>query len=166
MDDPMARPRTAPEKREAVPLSQAAEYLLEEARMVLPGLQALFGFQLIAVFNARFGELLSPGEQRLHLLAIVLVVAAIALIMSPAAYHRQSGPDEISETFIRLSTRLLLWSMPPLAVGICLDFYLIARIILNSGLVPLLAAGMLLGFLSLWFLLPRIRSLQRLVGGA
>ena len=25
--------------------------LIEEARMVLPGIQALFGFQLIAVFN-------------------------------------------------------------------------------------------------------------------
>jgi hypothetical protein len=27
---------------------------IEEARMVLPGIQALFGFQLIAVFNERF----------------------------------------------------------------------------------------------------------------
>ncbi|TLG71825.1 hypothetical protein [Methylocystis sp. B8] len=27
---------------------------IEEARMVLPGIQALFGFQLIAVFNNRF----------------------------------------------------------------------------------------------------------------
>ena len=79
-----------PEEREAVSLSQAAEYLLEEARMVLPGLQALFGFQLIAVFSTRFADDLTPAEQRLHLLAILLVVVAIALIMTPAAYHRQA----------------------------------------------------------------------------
>src|SRR5437667_12549915 len=113
-------------EKEAVPLSQAAEYLLEECRMVLPGIQALFGFQLVAVFTQRFGELLSGGEQQLHLLAIALVAVAIALIMSPAAYHRQSNPEEITAAFIRLSTRLLLLSMPPLAAGICLDFYLIA----------------------------------------
>ena len=58
---------------EQVSLSQAAEYLLEECRMVLPGIQALFGFQLIAVFNAGFHERLSQGLQRLHLLAIALV---------------------------------------------------------------------------------------------
>jgi hypothetical protein len=31
--------------------------LIEEARMVLPGIQALFGFQLIAVFNDGFRDL-------------------------------------------------------------------------------------------------------------
>ena len=31
-----------------------AQMAIEEARMVVPGLQALFGFQLIAIFNRRF----------------------------------------------------------------------------------------------------------------
>jgi len=39
---------------EDLPLSKAAQLLLEECRMVLPGIQALFGFQLIVVFNSRF----------------------------------------------------------------------------------------------------------------
>lgn len=30
---------------EALPLSEAVTHLLEECRMVLPGIQALFGFQ-------------------------------------------------------------------------------------------------------------------------
>ena len=53
--------------------------------MVLPGIQALFGFQLIAVFNERFRQL-SEGEQLIHFTAIMLVAIAIALIMTPAAY--------------------------------------------------------------------------------
>ena len=152
-------------EKEAVPLSQAAEYLLEECRMVLPGIQALFGFQLIAVFTPRFGELLSGGEQQLHLLAIALVTVAIALIMSPAAYHRQSNPEEITAAFIRLSTSLLLWSMPPLAAGICLDFYLIARVILGSRLVLFPTVALVAVFLVLWFVLPRAQRLQRMVAG-
>ena len=55
-----------------VSLEAAVSHLLEECRMVLPGLQALFGFQLIAVFSAGFEVQLSPFEQRLHLLALGL----------------------------------------------------------------------------------------------
>ena len=131
------------EQREELPLSKAVQYLLEECRMVLPGIQALFGFQLIAVFNPSFAQKLSPAEQRLHLLAIALVAVAVALIMTPAAYHRQTGPREVSETFVHLSSRLLLWSMLPLAASICVDFYLLGRVVLDSVWVSLLAAALL-----------------------
>lgn len=137
-------------------LDKAVEYLLDECRIVLPGIQVLFGFQLATVFTARFAHDLGPGEQRLHLLAIALVAIAIALIMTPAAYHRQAEPEQVSEGFIRVSTRLLLASMPLLAVAICLDFYLVARLVLGAGWAPWLAAGLLLVFAGLWFVLPRI----------
>ena len=46
--------------------------------MVLPGIQALFGFQLIAGFNQGFNQLPVP-EQHLHYASLVLVAVAIAL---------------------------------------------------------------------------------------
>jgi hypothetical protein len=55
--------------------------------------------------------------------------------------------------------------MPPLAAGISLDFYLIARIILNSRLVPFLSAALFAVYLMLWFVLPRSRRLERFVTG-
>src|SRR4026209_578344 len=100
-----------PEKREELPLSKAAEYLLDECRMVLPGIQALFGFQLIAVFNSAFDQKLNASEQKLHLLATGLIAVAVAIIMTPAALHRQTGPYAVTDTFVRMSSRLLLWSM-------------------------------------------------------
>jgi hypothetical protein len=132
--------------------------------MVLPGIQALFGFQLIVVFNPGFAQKLSAGEQRLHLLAIVLVAVAVAIIMTPAAYHRQAGAREVSEAFIMISSRLLLWSMYPLAVGICVDVYLIGQIILANIFALLLAAALFAVFVTLWFVLPRMRALQRAFG--
>ena len=80
----MAKAREHEEKEE-LSLSKAAEYLLEECRMVLPGIQALFGFQLIALFNQGFGEKLSHAQQLLHLVAIILTTLAMALVMTPAA---------------------------------------------------------------------------------
>ena len=151
---PSHPPTSTRERTKALPLDKAVEYLLEECRIVLPGIQVLFGFQLATVFTERFAHALSTGEQRLHLLAIALVAIAIALIMTPAAYHRQAEPQHASERFSRVSTRLLLASMPPLAIAICLDFYLVARLVLGDAWVAWLAAGLLAVFAALWFALP------------
>jgi uncharacterized PurR-regulated membrane protein YhhQ (DUF165 family) len=147
-----------------LPLTRQVEYLLEECRMVLPGIQALFGFQLIAVFSERFAKELSGDEQTLHLVAIGLVAIAIALIMTPAAYHRQSDPERVTEGFVRVSTRLLLASLWPLAVAICLDFYLVGRILVGTGPMLWLASLLFATFLLLWFVLPRIARLRRARG--
>jgi hypothetical protein len=147
---------------ESLPLSKSAELLLDECRMVLPGIQALLGFQLIVVFSPGFDAKLGPTEQRIHLVAIALVALAVAIVMAPAAFHRQTNVREVTETFIRLSTRLLLASMLPLSLGICLDFYLIAGIIVPraAGTFAILLFAV---FVTLWFFLPRLRGLQRLV---
>jgi Family of unknown function (DUF6328) len=142
------------DERSRLSLAQAAQYLLDEARMVLPGIQALFGFQLIVVFNPAFAQQLSPGEQLVHLLALALVAAAVALVMAPAAHHRQTRPHEVTERFVRLSTRLLLCSMWPLAVGIALDFYLVSRVILDASAARWLSSGLFGFFVGLWFVMP------------
>jgi hypothetical protein len=149
-------PDRSSDQAEPLSLDEAAMHLLNEARMVLPGMQALFGFQLIAVFNQGFAQKLAPLEQLLHLGAITLVVVAVALVMTPAALHRQLEPRSVSRRFITLSSRLLLWSMVPLALGIGVDLYLVARIILGtSGPAAALAMLVLVVYLALWFGLPR-----------
>lgn len=77
-------------------VEDAARMLLEEGRMVVPGVQALLGFQLMAAFSERFAEGLYPLERAVHLAAVLLVVAALALVMGPAAYHRQAEPHSVS----------------------------------------------------------------------
>lgn len=140
---------------EDLPLAQAAQHLLEECRMVLPGIQALFGFQLIAVFSDGFSSKLQHVEQFLHLGAIALVAVAMALVMAPAAYHRQALPATVTDRFLALSSRLLLWSMFPLALSIVLDFYLIAGLITgHKGLAAALAMLLLTLFFGLWLVLP------------
>jgi hypothetical protein len=144
---------------ENIPLVEAITHLLEECRMVLPGVQALFGFQLIAVFNSGFAEKLSSGEQRLHLLALGMVAVSIALLMTPAAYHRQTSPLQATEKFITLASRLLLGAMAPLIVGIGLEFYIIARVILANPLTSAgLASALVCVFSGLWFVFPRMSS--------
>jgi Family of unknown function (DUF6328) len=149
------------ERHEELPLSKAAQYLLEECRMVLPGIQALFGFQLVVVFSPGFETKLNETERLLHFLAMILVALAVALIMTPAALHRGTGSKLVTETFINTSARLLLWSMLPLAVAVSIEFYLIARVIIGGKWVALIALALFTIFVMLWFVLPRARALQR-----
>ena len=149
------------EPHEELPLSKAAQYLLEECRMVLPGIQALFGFQLVVVFSPGFEQKLNGTERLLHFFAMVLVAIAVALIMTPAALHRATGSKLVTETFINTSARLLLWSMLPLAMAVSTEFYLIARVIIGGKWVVLIALALFTMFVMLWFVLPRTRDLQR-----
>jgi hypothetical protein len=120
---------------------------IEEARMVLPGIQALFGFQLIAVFNEAFRQL-EPGEQLLHFLSLVLVAVAIAIIMTPAAYNRLVERGSLSDFFVRLA-------LVPLMIAVCVQVYLLGRVILHGQWISAaVAAFLLIIFSGLWYAFP------------
>jgi len=130
----------------------------QEARMVLPGIQALFGFQLIAVFNSNFKVNLSNDEQVVHLIALLLVAVAAILVVAPAAYHRQAK-HQISEHFIELSSSFLAWAMAPLALGTCLDIYIVTRVILTSPVYSLVITLFISAIYAwTWFILPKLRA--------
>ena len=135
-------------------LEEASTQVGGEARMLLPGVQTILGFQLMAVFNQRF-EHFTSGEQTLHFAAFLLVALSMGLMLTPAAYHRHVERRIVSERFVKMSSRLLTWSLVPFLIGICLDTYLIGRIILTDT-VPALAAGigMFVVLGGLWFVLP------------
>ena len=130
--------------------------------MVLPGVQALFGFQLIAVFNAGFTNKLTRPEQLSHLAAILCVVVSVALLMAPAAIHRHREPYSVSTAFISLSSALLRAGMAPLAAGTTIDVYLVARVLTDSVLAGALVAAVCASvFVALWVVLPVRAKLPR-----
>jgi hypothetical protein len=141
-------------------IKDALQQTLDEARMVMPGVQALFGFQLIAVFADRFGRL-SETEQSLHLAAIVLVTIAIALVMTPAAYHRQVDPRQATAAFLTLASRFVSAAMLPLAAGLAIDVHLVARAITGAPLLGAAIGGAVFALcVVLWFVFPQWRALQ------
>ncbi len=147
--------------KESERLSRAVSHLLQECRMVLPGIQALFGFQLIAVFEPRFVHV-PFDDQVLHLAAVALVALSAALAIAPAAVHRQAVAHGVSERLLRISTLLLLTSMFFLALGISIDFFIIAAFIFKTRLLPVVAAALLfLALVSLWFVFPQWRRWDR-----
>src|SRR5258708_26551399 len=132
-------------------LEEETRTVTEEASMVLPGIQAFFGFQLIAVFNSRFQDL-THTEQVLHLVALLMLAVSIALIMTPAAYHRIAVRGMVSRHFIELASRFLEYAMFPLMLSITVDIFLLARFILdNAAIAAAIALVTVLMFFCLWY---------------
>jgi hypothetical protein len=145
---------SAEQKSERESLKDEMGNALGEARMVLPGIQALFGFQTIAVFSERFDDL-SDHAKLCHLMALVSVVVAIALIMTPAAYHRVADPARTSQATVRLSSLLISAALLPLAVGMALDMFVVSLVISDRpGVSAAIGAGTLVLLLSMWLVFP------------
>ena len=88
--------------------------MLTEARVILPGAQAIFGFQLSVVLTQAFEKL--PDISRIaHALSIGFVALAVVLLMTPAAYHRLVYAGEDNEEMHRTGSLLLTLATMPLA---------------------------------------------------
>jgi hypothetical protein len=128
--------------------------LLEEGRMVLPGIQALIGFQLIAVFNDGFQQL-SPALQLTHLAATLLVALAVLLIMTPAAYHRIAEQGQVSRRFTELASMFIAVAMLPFALGMSLEISIVTNMVTDSTFAA--AAAFIFAIVlstSAWFVFP------------
>ena len=147
----MADEKEKQESGDSTKLKDKIQQVLTEGRMVLPGAQALLGFQFIAILSEEFEKL--PATSRyVHLLSLFLVALSIILLMTPPAYHRLVEKGEDTEHFHRLASRILIASMIPLALGLCGDFYVVARKVTESIALSITSAAiMLLIFYGLWF---------------
>lgn len=143
--------RTMNAEDERTELKDKIGQVLTEARMVLPGTQALMGFQFVIILMDDFDKL-SRFLKQVHLLALVLCTISTILLMAPAAYHRLVERGEETQDFYRLASRLVLSAMVPLAAGICADYYVVASKITSAPVFALVSALMLLVFFyGLWF---------------
>lgn len=131
--------------------------IIEEARVVLPGVQALFGFQTIAVFNDRFANLAAYAKG-CHALGMIMVVVSIAMVMTPAIYYRACH-GHATAAMVKLSSRMIRGALGPLAAGLALDMFTVMYVV-ASGMEARMAlsVGAGLGTLALlagfWFFLP------------
>jgi uncharacterized protein DUF6328 len=143
-------------RKQEISLDTAASHLIEECRMVIPGVQALFGFQLIAIFNQGFEEKLSEPVQVVHLVALILTALSMALVMTPAAIHRIAEPMSVSERFLWMASNLLLAGMVSLALGVALDVFVVTTALTASNVIAVgVGVSALLVFFVFWLYVPR-----------
>jgi len=105
-------------------LESKIKHVLTEARMVLPGAQALLGFQFVTMLLGDFDRL--PRAHKLvHRASLLLTSLSVTLLMTPAARHRIVEHGANTEEFHRFAGRVLLTAMVPLALGIAGDLFVV-----------------------------------------
>jgi amino acid transporter len=113
--------------------------LLQELRVVLPGVQVLLAFLLIAPFQPRFAQL--PGSLRIAFFAsIACATLATVLLISPSVHHRLRWRARDKERLLRIGNQVALWGTVLLAAAIVLALYVVTNVLYVSQLA-LLAAG-------------------------
>jgi Family of unknown function (DUF6328) len=138
-------------RREEAPLHARIEQMLTEARVILPGAQALLGFQLVIVLSSAFEKL--PASSRLiHGLALLAIALTVVLLVTPPALHRIVWAGEESEALLRTGSRITILALLPLALGMAGDAYVVlARMTGMTTGAAIAAATVLLVLIGLWY---------------
>ena len=148
----------APEKTSMrttqTPLATRIEQVLTEARLIIPGGQALFGFQFIAMLTTGFDRL-PQGSKIAHAAALGLIAINVVLVMMPAAVHRLSYGGEDSKEFLRIASALVIAAPLFLAGGIAPEIYVVLQKVTNNSLWSAAgASGTFFIFVLCWYALP------------
>jgi Family of unknown function (DUF6328) len=127
--------------------------LLQELRVVIPGVQVLLAFLLTAPFQQRFAQL--PGSLRNAFFAsIACATLATACLIAPSAQHRLRWRAGEKERLLRIGNQMALWGTVFLAAAIVLALYVVTNILFTSDLALWTAAAAVVVFAGLWYILP------------
>lgn len=136
---------------EPTDLTTKVKQVLIECRVVLPGAQALLGFQLIILWMDAFARIPQLWKW-IHLASLTAIAVCTILLIAPAAYHRIVEQGEDSDALQEFTGRMLLAALVFLAPGVCGDFYVVARITgISTTISAALATALLLFFYGAWF---------------
>jgi hypothetical protein len=134
--------------------------LLNELRVVMPGVQVLFGFLLTVPFQQGFGKI--DGFQRdVYFATLLLTAASAACLMTPSAFHRLTFRAGHKPYLIRLGTRQTIIGMVLLALAMNGTLLLLTDLLFGSLTVAITVACSATLFGWLWFGV----ALRRLASG-
>jgi cation transport ATPase len=134
--------------------------LLNELRVILPGIQVLFAFLLTVPFSQRFSGI-STLQQALYFVAVLSTAASTVLLIATPTYHRFLFRESDKEHLLHLSNRMSIAGTACLAVAVVAVLWLITDLLYDGPAVVVVtvAAALLVGWL--WFLLPLARKARK-----
>jgi Family of unknown function (DUF6328) len=134
--------------------------LLNELRVVLPGVQVLFAF-LLAVPFAQGWKRVTPFQKDVFFVAFLATAVSSALLLAPSAYHRLRWRVEDKGHIVRISNRLTIAGMFALLVSIAAAVLLVTDYIFGRTTAIATTAVVGIAFAALWYglaLYSRLRS--------
>ena len=130
--------------------------LLNELRVVLPGVQVLFAF-LLAVPFANGWTRVTDLQRDVFFVAFLAAAISSILLIAPSSYHRLRWRAGDKEQMLRTSNVLAIAGTVFLAIGMSAVVFLTSDILFRAWWAALTTAVIAGGFAWFWYGLPLLR---------
>ena len=127
--------------------------LLQELRIVIPGVQILFAFLLTVPFSQGFTKL-TTAQQYVFFATLLCTAATTALLIAPSAHHRLLFRRGVREQRLQMGNTLAILGLVFLVPAMVGVVYVITDLIFGLTTALIVTIVMALAFLLLWFVLP------------
>ena len=127
--------------------------LLNELRVILPGVQVLFAFLLTVPFTQRFPQL-DDLETGVYFATLLCTAVATALLMAPSAHHRMLWRRGVREQRLELGNTLTIAGLTFLGPAMIGVIFVITDFIFNLTAAVGVTAVLAISFALLWFVVP------------
>lgn len=133
--------------------------LLNELRVVLPGIQVMFAFLLIVPFSQGFVRV-TPLQKNVYFVAFLCTAVATAFLIGPTTYHRLRWRAGDKEHMLKVSNRYAIIGTIFLALAMTGVVFLITDFLYDSGLAIFATVWAAATFALLWFGIPILRAMR------
>jgi hypothetical protein len=127
--------------------------LLNELRVILPGVQVLFAFLLMVPFTQRFPDL-DDLETGFFFMTLLCTAVATALLIAPSAHHRILWRGGVREQRLVLGNILTIAGLIFLLPAIVGVVFVITAFIFGLTAAVVVTGLLALFFVMLWFVFP------------
>lgn len=141
-------------------LSRNLNELLQELRVVQPGVQILSAFLLTVPFSARFGEL-TAHQRTTFLIVLSGSLLTTVLMMAPVAFHRTLFRQQRRHWIVEAANNCTRAGLAALGVTMVGALYLVFDVVADrTAAVIALVVGLVI-VVGLWWAVPTVMGRPR-----
>ena len=134
--------------------------LLNELRVLLPGVQITFGFLLTVTFSVRFARL-DDTERGLFYLAFLLSALSAVVLTAPSSFHRLRWRQRDKEAMLRISNWFAIAGTALLAGALVCVVGLVVDIMYGTTMAIVTTVPVALLIAICWYAIPLGRAVRR-----
>ena len=133
--------------------------LLNELRVVLPGVTVLFAF-LLAVPFAKGWTRVTSFQRDVFVVAFLSTAVSVALLTAPSSYHRLRFRHGNKERMVKIGNRLSIAGIAASAVSLEAVVVLVMDFVVSRGAAVAAAVVLFAVVALLWYGLPLLGALR------
>jgi amino acid transporter len=155
MADEQSQPDETPKERADRELIE----LLNELRVVLPGITVLLAF-LLAVPFAKGWPRVTDFQRNVFVVAFLSTALSVALLTAPSSYHRLRFRQGNKERMVRIGNRLSIAGIAASAVSLLAVVVLVMDFVVSRNAAIAAAAALFVVIAALWYGLALVAELR------